>query len=214
VLRCQNEEVAAHAVMAFDQVRGLKHRLNGKASKSKRRKLNTDSRWLNSEEELAQCEREEAEAEAEAACKQVRVDEKQAEEEEQQQQREQRDPNEPFIGSLNGQKKAELQDIAYALGLDIEGRVEDLKLRVNAYLDKNEEQHTSPWYIGLFPQLTQQARQAMHPPAPTSTALASDSTLCNVTNAMLPINQQGPFLENHQLTIVPTHPPGPSHWPS
>jgi hypothetical protein len=69
-----------------------------KTSKSKRRKLNTDSRWLNSEEGLVQCEREVAEAEAEAACKQVRVDEKQAEKEEQ----EQRDLNKLFVGSLNG----------------------------------------------------------------------------------------------------------------
>jgi hypothetical protein len=82
VLCCQTEELAAYAVLAFDQVWSLKHRLNGKASKSKRRKLNTDPRWLNSEEGLAQCERVAAEAEAEAACKQVRADEKQAEEEE------------------------------------------------------------------------------------------------------------------------------------
>jgi hypothetical protein len=144
VLHCQNEELAAHAIMAFDQVRGLKHRLNGKASKLKRRKLNTDSRWLNSEEGLAQCKRQEAEAEAEAAHKQVRADEKQAEEEERQRQRKRRDPNEPFVGSLNGRKKAELQDIAYALGLEIEGQVEDLKSRINAHFNENEEQRTSP----------------------------------------------------------------------
>jgi hypothetical protein len=213
VLRCQNEELAAHAIMAFDQVQGLKHRLNGKASKLKRRKLNTDSRWLNSEEGLAQCERQEAEAEAEAARKQVRAYEKQAEEEERQRQREQRDPNEPFVGSLNGRKKAELQDIAYALGLEIEGQVEDLKSRINAHFNENEEQRTSPRYIGLFPQLARQARQTINAPAPTSTPFPSTSALRIITNAMPPNNQQSPFLENHQLTMVPTHRPG-LYWPS
>ncbi|KAF8225437.1 hypothetical protein L208DRAFT_1505662, partial [Tricholoma matsutake] len=79
----KNEELAAHAVMAFDQVWSLKHHVNGKASKSKRRKLNTNVRWLNSEKGLVQCKREVTEAEAEGACKQARADEKQAEEEEQ-----------------------------------------------------------------------------------------------------------------------------------
>jgi hypothetical protein len=77
-----------------------------------------------------------------------------------------------------------------------------MKSRINAYFDENEEQHTSPWYIGLFPQLARQACQAMHPPAPTSTALASNSALHNVTNSMLQNNQQSPFLENHQLTVA------------
>lgn len=103
MLRHENEELAAHAVLAFDQVRDLKHRLNRKASNSKRRKLNTNSRWLNSADALAQCEREEAEAEA--ARKQAKADEKQAQEKELQQRREQRDPNEPFVGSLNSRRK-------------------------------------------------------------------------------------------------------------
>jgi hypothetical protein len=165
VLRHENEELAAHAVLAFDQVRSLKHRLNGKASNSKRRKLTTNSRWLNSAEALAQCEREEAEAEAEAAHKQLKANEKQAQEKERQRQRERRDPNEPFVGSLNSRKKADLQDIAYALGLEIEGRVEDLKSGINAYFDENKEQRTDPRYIGLFPHFALQARQAAHAPA-------------------------------------------------
>jgi hypothetical protein len=165
VLRRENEELAAHAILAFDQVRSLKHRLNGKASNSKRRKLTTNSRWLNSAEALAQCEREEAEAEAEAARKQAKANEKQAQEKERQRQRERRDPNRPFVGSLNSRKKADLQDIAYALGLEIEGRVDDLKSSINTYFDEHEEQRTSPRYVGLFPQIALQARQAAHTPA-------------------------------------------------
>jgi hypothetical protein len=115
----------------------------------------------------------------------VRADEKQAEEEERQQEQEWRDPNEPFVGSLNGRKKAELQDIVYALGLEIEGRVEDLKSRINAYFNDNEEQHTSPRYIGLFPQLARQACCTVGALATTSTSFASTPALCDVTNATL-----------------------------
>lgn len=111
--------------MAFDHVRRLKHRLNAKIPGSKRRKLNTDSRWLNSDEGLAQCERQEVEERAKAAEKQARADERQAEEHERQRQWEQQDPNIPFVGSLNSRKKVALQDIAYSLGLDVEGKVED-----------------------------------------------------------------------------------------
>jgi hypothetical protein len=50
VLRQENAELSTHAILAFDHVRGLKHRLNAKWPSSKRRKLITDSRWLNSEE--------------------------------------------------------------------------------------------------------------------------------------------------------------------
>jgi hypothetical protein len=234
-LRRENDEFGAHTIMAFNQVRSLKHRLNGKASRSKRRKLNTDSRWLNSEEGLAWCEREEAEVEAEAARKKARVDKRQAVEKEWQQQREQRDPNEPFVGALNTQKKPELQDVAYSLGLEIEGRVEDLKSRISAYFDEHEEQRTSTRYIGLFPQLVRQARQAA---INYNTASPPSQPLHNATNTtMLQSNyQESHIFENHQLTIdahiqhpntqlndlpyhtIPlnqtTHLPGPSNWPS
>ena len=115
---------------------------------SKRRKLNTESQWLNSEEGLAECARQEAEEKAKSAEKQARDEERQAEEKERQRQHEQRGPDEPFVGALNSQKKADLQDIAYALGLNIEGRVEDLKSRINAYFD--ELIHNHQIYISII----------------------------------------------------------------
>ena len=60
-----------------------------------------NSRWLNSEEGLAECERQEAEEKEKAAEKQAKADEQQAEEKERQRQCEQCDPNEPFVGALN-----------------------------------------------------------------------------------------------------------------
>ncbi|KIL55240.1 hypothetical protein M378DRAFT_1045639 [Amanita muscaria Koide BX008] len=86
VLREENEGLAAHATLAFDHVRRLKHCLNAKIPGSKRRKLNTDSRWLNSDEGLAQCEKQEAEERAKVAEKQARAEERQAEDQERQHQ--------------------------------------------------------------------------------------------------------------------------------
>ena len=103
--------------------------------------------------------RQEAEEKAISAEKQARDEERQAEEKERQRQREQRAPDEPC--ALNSRKKADLQDIAYALGLNIEGMVEDLKSRINAYFDEHEPLRTAPRYIGLFPQLE---RQGNHRP--------------------------------------------------
>ena len=226
VLREENEELAVHATLAFDHVRRLKHRLNAKIPGSKRRKLNTDSRWLNSDEGLAQCEIQEAEERAKAAEKQARADERQAEDQERQRQREQQDPSIPFVGSLNGRKKAELQDIAYSLGLDIGGKVEDLKLRINTHFDEHENLRTSPRYIRLFPQLARQAAR--------QTALAPNAfnPLRNITNTNTnhqynhTIDRQNNLQDQQQydhtepLVAGSTNsqntfrrPPGPSNWP-
>jgi hypothetical protein len=169
---CQeNEELATHATLAYDYVRALKHRLNTKLPGSKRRKLNVDSRWLNSEEGLAQCEKQEAEERAETKRKQARADERQAAENERQSQREKMDPNQPFVGALNSRKKADLQDIAYSLGLDIEGKVDEIKSRISEYFNTHEDRHTSPRYIGLYPQLARQNHTPqLHIPTPIYTS--------------------------------------------
>jgi hypothetical protein len=48
-----------------------------------------------------------------------------------------------------------LRCLAYSLGLDIEGTVEDLKSRINTFFEEHEELHTDPRYTGTghFPQL-------------------------------------------------------------
>ena len=91
---------------------------------------------------------------------------RQAEEAEQQWQREARSRDEPFTSSLNGRQKAGLQDIAFSLDLNIEGRVEDLKTRINTYFEEHQELRTDPCYIGLFPQPARQTHQATTTSAP------------------------------------------------
>ena len=88
---------------------------------------------------------------------------------------EERHPDEPFMGSLNSQRKSGLQDIAYSLGLDIEGTVEDLKSRISTFFDGHEERRTDPRYIRLFPHLARQTRMT----ALTDTSAPSGSNSHN-----------------------------------
>jgi hypothetical protein len=72
----------------------------------------------NSEEGLVECARQEVGERAKSAENKQELMKDRLNE--QQWQQEQMDPNEPFVGALNSRKKAELQDVAYALGLNIE----------------------------------------------------------------------------------------------
>ena len=126
----------------------------------------------------------------------------------------------------------ELQDIAYSLGLDIGGKVEDLKLRINTYFDEHDDLRTTPRYIRLFPHI---ARQAARQTAPAPTGNVSHS-LCNITNMHdtvmnhqyhhTQINQQNTLLDqqqyNHATPLLAgsnnsqdtfRRPPGPSNRP-
>ncbi|KAI0250717.1 hypothetical protein BJV78DRAFT_1109811, partial [Lactifluus subvellereus] len=72
---------------------------------------------------------------------------KQAEREEQ---RQQRDPNEPFTGALATKTKADLQDIAQALELKIDGQKKDLLVQINAHFDEDPLLHEDPHFEGIF----------------------------------------------------------------
>lgn len=157
-LRHENEATGAHAVMAFDQVRSYKRRFNAKSTTSKRRKLNTDARWLNSDKALAEAEAQREVELADEARRQEARDKKMEEEHERQREREQRDPNEPFKGALGGRNKAELQDVAFVLGLSVDGKNSDIKARIEAHFDEHENLRSDPRYIALFPSFARQAR--------------------------------------------------------
>jgi hypothetical protein len=151
--------------------------------------------------------------------KQARVDKQQAAEDVWQWQYKQMDPNQPFIGVLNSQKKADLQDITYSLGLDIKGKVEEIKLRINDHFNTHEDVCTSPHYIGLFPQLAQQNCQMLSMTAPlqlTTPTNAQSSTYCNNNHDTLnhlTLNAHNQHFDTPQLHIpTPTlSAPGPSN---
>lgn len=74
VLCQENAKLAAHAILAFDHMQGLKCHMNAKGPSSKRKKLNTDSRWLNLEEGLLQCKKQEAEEQEKVAQEQMQAE--------------------------------------------------------------------------------------------------------------------------------------------
>lgn len=117
----------AHCNMAGTEILSLKQCLNTKDKKmNKQWKLNVDTRWLNSDEGLQLAEEHRAMREAEQQKKQEAKDQCTAKETEQQHQSLLRDPNEPFTGTLASKMKPDLQEVADALGLSIEGQKQDL----------------------------------------------------------------------------------------
>ena len=59
-----------------------------------------------------------------------------------------RDPNEPFIGALT--TKLDLQDIAQALGLSVDGAKKDILKCITNHFDTNPNLHASRKFEGLF----------------------------------------------------------------
>jgi hypothetical protein len=150
-LHSENSTLRAHCVIAGTEIQSLQRRLNAKENRpSKRRKLNVDARWLNSDEGLRLAEEYEAVRVADEEKKHSARELRAAKEAEREEQRWQRDPNTPFTGTLNSKSKADLQDVAHALGLSMDGQKKDLLERIKAYFDANTTLRDHPCYEGLF----------------------------------------------------------------
>ncbi|KAF8489006.1 hypothetical protein F5888DRAFT_1638814 [Russula emetica] len=65
-------------------------------------------------------------------------------------QRADRDPSEPFRGSLTSKNKGDLQEIAGILFLSEDGTVKDLQARIIAHFDAHPDLRDSPMFTGLF----------------------------------------------------------------
>ncbi|KIK98016.1 hypothetical protein PAXRUDRAFT_805996 [Paxillus rubicundulus Ve08.2h10] len=74
-----------------------------------------------------------------------------------------------FTGSLQSKKKNELQDIAFALQLPIDGTKDDTVTRIWTHLDKNQQLELDSQFMGLYPshscQATVELRPSCQPPA-------------------------------------------------
>jgi len=150
-LHSENSTLWAHCAIAGTEIQDLRRCLNTKENRpSKRRKLNVNARWLNSDEGLRLAEEYEAEREADKQKKHSAQELRAAKEAEREEQRRQRDPNTPFTGTLNSKSKADLQDVAHALGLSMDGQKKDLLGRIKAHFDANTTLHDHPRYEGLF----------------------------------------------------------------
>ncbi|KAF8996431.1 hypothetical protein BDQ17DRAFT_1189324, partial [Cyathus striatus] len=60
------------------------------------------------------------------------------------------DPNKPFIGGLGQKRKGELRDIAYALGLSVEGVKDEILARIERHFEQFPDLRDDARYVGLF----------------------------------------------------------------
>jgi hypothetical protein len=150
-LRSENSTLTAHCTIARTEIQDLKRILNAKANKpQKRRKLNVDARWLNSDEGLRLAEEQEALRAAEERKKREAREQREAKEAEREVQRRQRDPNAPFTGTLFSKTKADLQDIAQVLGLTMDGQKKDILARISTHFDANPILRDDSRFEGIF----------------------------------------------------------------
>ena len=150
-LRSENLTLKAHCAIAGTEIQDLKWRLNTKENRpKKRRKLNVDARWLNSDEGLRLAEEQEALRMAEEQKKCKAREQRVAKEVEREEQRWLRDPNAPFTGALTSKTKADLQDIAQVLGLTTDGQKKDILARITVYFDTNPAMRDDARFEGIF----------------------------------------------------------------
>jgi hypothetical protein len=150
-LRSENSMLKAHCAIAGTEIQDLKRRLNTKENRhQKRRKLNVDARWLNSDEGLRLAEEQEALRAAEEQKKHEAREQRVAKEAEREEQRRHRDPNAPFTGALTSKTRADLQDIAQVLGLATDGQKKDILARINAHFDANPILRDDSRFEGIF----------------------------------------------------------------
>ncbi|KAH9080182.1 hypothetical protein EDB83DRAFT_2513084 [Lactarius deliciosus] len=202
--------VEAHATLAYTEIQALKRQLNTKVNKSnKRRKLNIDARWLNSDEGLRIAQEQEVSRAVEEQRRREAREQRTAKLAEREEQHQQRDPNEPFTGALATKTKGDLQDIAQALELAITGQKKDLLARINSHFDDNPLLRENPRFEGIFHQLHRQLGPAENhppqdppPPTPSDSSPAPPTTI--PTSSSMP---PPPWPVYSYLPFAPTLPP-------
>ncbi len=198
-LHSENSTLKAHCAIAGTEIQDLKRRLNAKGNKSqKRRKLNVEARWLNSDEGLRLAEEQEALRVAQEQKKNEAREQRAAKEAERDEQRRQRDPNAPFTGllTMTSKTRADLQDIAQVLKLSTDGQKKDILARINAYFDANPAMRDDSRFERMFNRTRRPAMQTEG-----EGREASSSVLLSLLPLPAPLS----------LNIVNTHPFPPLH---
>ena len=194
-LERQNDEMRAHMGMMSEELKVSKRKINIRdaAKTSKRRKLNSEHRLVNSDEGLRILDEEARKDQEKKAKKKAAAEAKKLDDAQRLLARVSRDPNQPFEGSLKSQKRDELLDIAYAIGLkDMDKRVmADIRDTIINYFDKHPRLRDSPVYSPLFnPSHRSGAQQTAAIPTPSASqqpAIADSSRqpLGNISHSSL-----------------------------
>ena len=204
----------AHCAIAGTQIQELKQQLNTKENRpQKRRKLNVNARWLNSDEGLRLAEEQEALRVAGDQKKREAREQRTAKEVEREEQRLQRDPTAPFAGALTSKTKADLQDIAQVLGLTTDGQKKDILARINAQFDANPVLHDDSRFEGMFNRTRKwPAMQTEATEDPTFTQAGPSSSVPLSQPPLLALLSSN-IVNSHSFLYTSLH-PGPSSSPS
>ncbi|KAE9382544.1 hypothetical protein BT96DRAFT_232645 [Gymnopus androsaceus JB14] len=161
--QAEREAATVHAVLAGREASVLKHQLNAKARKKTdaSKRFSTSARIVTSAEgkEQAIVEAEKREAKK-SALEEKQKKKKDTERGDILRRAEQEREEVPFSGSIKSKSKADLQDILFALGLDIEGNVATLRVRIDAHFNAETALKELPRYIGLFSKPTRKRKRA------------------------------------------------------
>ena len=197
----------AHCAIAGTEIQDLKRRLNFKENRpQKRRKLNVDARWLNSDEGLKRAEEQETLRIAEEQKKREAREQRVAKEAEREEQRRQRDPNAPFTGALTSKTKADLQDIAQVLGLATDGQKKDILARINSHFNANPVLREDSRFEGIFNRTRR--RPALHTENETSNFAGPSESSHQPLSLLAPLSSNivniHPFTSPHPTGINPS----------
>ncbi|KAI0676162.1 hypothetical protein C8Q78DRAFT_1008381 [Trametes maxima] len=138
VLESRVRYTEAHAALARWQIGGLQEQLNHQSAKKKRKKrtLRTKAICITVGEGLRECEEADRRRAEEEERKRRERERKEQQQEERQGERERlvADTSTSFKGALARKPKPELKDIAYALGLPMEGKNAELVASIIKHL--------------------------------------------------------------------------------
>ncbi|KAJ3715225.1 hypothetical protein DFJ43DRAFT_1160523 [Lentinula guzmanii] len=151
-LQAERDAAAVHAVLAGQEAAVYKHRLNKRDKKDETSKrFATDARIVTSREGKLQAKREAAKKAAkQKAEEEKRKRKKDSEREDILRRAAQERDRTAFTGNIKSKSKHELQDILCALGLNADGTVAVLQVRINAHFDATPSLKESPQYVALF----------------------------------------------------------------
>ncbi|KAG8919711.1 hypothetical protein FRC02_001427 [Tulasnella sp. 418] len=147
----QCDSAVAHAKLMASRCEELQQQLVQKKTKLKKQKLNVKARHLTSDTAMEIMRAQQAEKDDAQREEEEKNQRKKEEAEQRQRQREEQAPTRIWKGSYKNLKKDELQDLAYALKLDLSGTKLELVARISDHLSRTAECIEDPRFRGLFP---------------------------------------------------------------
>jgi hypothetical protein len=149
----QLRQAVAHCTLTHDKINKLQEQINSKTSKRKKKNLNVNARCLTVGEGAALRDAAEVAHEAEDMRRQDACARKEQDEASKWSRHEElaADVSVEFSGKLSSKNKTDLQVIAAALGLQIDGTKATLQSSITNHLQLHPELRTNIRFNGLYP---------------------------------------------------------------